>query len=55
MQQIQEKIGIFLIGGESKIIELMNHDLLMDGLNSVKNSILKGVIPGGGSALLQAA
>jgi chaperonin GroEL (HSP60 family) len=30
----------------------MNHDILMDGINAVKNSIKYGIIPGGGCSLL---
>lgn len=30
----------------------MNYDILMDGINAVKNSLKFGIIPGGGCSLL---
>lgn len=31
------------------------YDKLIDGLNAVRNAVLKGVLPGGGAALLHAS
>lgn len=55
MQYLKESMGIFFIGGMNKTLQNRNHDVLVDGLNAVKNSIKKGIVPGGGCALLYAS
>jgi len=49
-------IAIIYVGGAGNDI-LKNHfnDLIMDGLNAVRNSLKFGIIPGGGVPLLNAS
>ena len=55
MNQMQGLMGLIKIGGSSDIEKNMVRDKLVDGLNSVRNSVLEGIIPGGGSALVHAS
>lgn len=48
----QKNLAYFWVGGDSKINQNLNHDILIDGINSVKNSLRFGIIPGGGCSLL---
>lgn len=43
------------IGGRNEVERNNNHDIFIDGLNSVRNSILYGLIPGAGVSLLYAS
>lgn len=43
------------LGGDTEIEQQEIKDKLVDGLNSVKNSLKEGVIPGGGAALVHAS
>ena len=53
--RLQGKIALFRIGGETKIEQQEVKDKLIDALNSVKNTMHNGFLPGGGSALLHAS
>lgn len=39
MHHLKESIGVFKIGGLNKTSQNRNHDILVDGLNSVKNCL----------------
>ena len=53
--RLQGKIALFRLGGESKIEQQEIKDKLVDALNSVKNTMYNGYLPGGGAALLHAS
>lgn len=43
------------IGGRNDVEKNNNHDIFIDGLNAVRNSIIYGIIPGAGVSLLYAS
>lgn len=46
---------MFRLGGGTKIEQQEIKDKLVDALNSVRNAMKNGVVPGGGTALLHAS
>ena len=52
---MEGKISIIKIGGNNDIEQNEIRDKLVDGLNAVRNSIIEGVSPGGGSAFVHAS
>ncbi len=48
----KKNLAYFRVGGDSKVNQNLNHDVLIDGINAVKNSLKFGIIPGGGAALI---
>lgn len=55
LNRLSGSVCFLEFGADSESQRQELHDKLVDGLNSVKNSILHGVIPGGGSALIHAS
>ena len=47
--------AVMKVGGRNKVERNNNHDILIDGLNSVRNAMLYGLIPGAGVSLLYAS
>lgn len=43
------------VGGNSEVELHENRDKMIDSLNATKNTIINGVLPGGGAALLHAS
>lgn len=52
---LQGNIAMFRLGGGTKIEQQEIKDKLVDALNSVRNAMKNGVVPGGGTALLHAS
>ena len=50
-----ENYNIIKVGGSNDVEIHETYDLVVDGLNAVRNSVLAGVSPGGGAALLHAS
>jgi len=48
-------IGILYIGAQTESIRNETHDKLIDALNACKSAVEKGILPGGGAALVHAA
>lgn len=49
------KSAILYVGGGSEVEVHENRDKMVDSLNSTKNTLIHGILPGGGSALLHAS
>jgi chaperonin GroEL len=55
INRLQGNISIIKIGGRNKTEQNEIRDKLIDGLNAVRNSVIGGVSPGGGSAFVHAS
>lgn len=55
LNRLTGSVSLIRVGGITEIERKEINDKLVDGLNSVKNSIVGGIIPGGGSALVHAS
>ena len=51
----RKNLAFFRVGGDSQVTQNLNHDILIDGISAIKNSIKFGIIPGGGVSLLNAS
>lgn len=48
-------VGILYVGAQTESIRNETHDKIIDALNACKSAMEKGILPGGGSALVHAA
>ena len=48
-------VGIVYVGGETEAVRNENRDKIIDSLNACKAALEKGVLPGGGAALVHAS
>ena len=55
LNRLTGNVCLISVGGTTDTERQEINDKLVDGLNSVKNSMLHGVVPGGGAALLHAS